>query len=267
MTEEEQEALKLQNQRDFFNLKSKAINLGLDLQGGMHVVLEVDIKELIKDLIDEIEEDASRGRDEIIKIIEALEEKGVKRPAELERIYRYQPQTGESMKWDIIEAITSKKVRDQFVETFEPWALDKKKWAELVKAIDESIRDYGWANLATELGKIVGQPKEFEKRDYLKALSMFFGIGAVRGRTEALHLLVPPERLKPEFDIEALEKAFPEKEIAQLIYGMTGIKEGVEVLKRMLPDALKDQADDILRRTEELQEEVQARKPETPHEG
>ncbi len=39
------------NDPDSYNaLKSKAISLGLDLQGGMHVVLEVDIKELLEKL-------------------------------------------------------------------------------------------------------------------------------------------------------------------------------------------------------------------------
>ncbi len=50
MTDEQKSALKLDNKKEYFNLKSKAINLGLDLQGGMHVVLEVDIKELLDKL-------------------------------------------------------------------------------------------------------------------------------------------------------------------------------------------------------------------------
>ena len=36
--------------KEFVKLKSKTINLGLDLQGGMHVVLEVDIKELLSQI-------------------------------------------------------------------------------------------------------------------------------------------------------------------------------------------------------------------------
>jgi len=50
MTKEQKEELKIHNQKEFFDLKSKSINLGLDLQGGMHVVLEVDVKELLDKL-------------------------------------------------------------------------------------------------------------------------------------------------------------------------------------------------------------------------
>jgi len=50
MTDAQKTALKLKNQKDFFSLKGKSINLGLDLQGGMHVVLEVDVKELFEKL-------------------------------------------------------------------------------------------------------------------------------------------------------------------------------------------------------------------------
>jgi len=46
-TSDELKSMELQNKKDFVELKSKTINLGLDLQGGMHVVLEVDIKELL----------------------------------------------------------------------------------------------------------------------------------------------------------------------------------------------------------------------------
>jgi preprotein translocase subunit SecD len=47
MSEDDQTAMELQDRKGFMDLKSKAINLGLDLQGGMHVILEVDIKELL----------------------------------------------------------------------------------------------------------------------------------------------------------------------------------------------------------------------------
>lgn len=50
MTESEKEQMQLENQKEFFDLKSQTINLGLDLQGGMHVVLEVDIEELLNKL-------------------------------------------------------------------------------------------------------------------------------------------------------------------------------------------------------------------------
>lgn len=39
--------LELQDPKEYARLKSNSINLGLDLQGGMHVVLEVDIRELL----------------------------------------------------------------------------------------------------------------------------------------------------------------------------------------------------------------------------
>ena len=49
-TSEELHTMELQNKKEFVDLKSKTINLGLDLQGGMHVVLEVDIKELLSQI-------------------------------------------------------------------------------------------------------------------------------------------------------------------------------------------------------------------------
>ncbi|MBD3225592.1 MAG: protein translocase subunit SecD [Caldithrix sp.] len=50
MSEDEKQQMELQDQKAFFDLKSESINLGLDLQGGMHVVLEVDVKELLNEL-------------------------------------------------------------------------------------------------------------------------------------------------------------------------------------------------------------------------
>ena len=50
MSDTEKEQLKLENQKAYYALKSKTINLGLDLQGGMHVILEVDVKELLQRL-------------------------------------------------------------------------------------------------------------------------------------------------------------------------------------------------------------------------
>ena len=49
-TEDELHKMELQDKKSFVELKSKTINLGLDLQGGMHVVLEVDIKELLSQI-------------------------------------------------------------------------------------------------------------------------------------------------------------------------------------------------------------------------
>ncbi len=50
MDNAEKEALEIQNPKELMNLKSRSVNLGLDLQGGMHVVLEVDIKELLNQI-------------------------------------------------------------------------------------------------------------------------------------------------------------------------------------------------------------------------
>ena len=49
-TKDELKKMELQDKKSFVKLKSKTINLGLDLQGGMHVVLEVDIKELLSQI-------------------------------------------------------------------------------------------------------------------------------------------------------------------------------------------------------------------------
>lgn len=50
LSPEEKARLELEDKKSLIDLKSKSINLGLDLQGGMHVVLEVDIKELLNQL-------------------------------------------------------------------------------------------------------------------------------------------------------------------------------------------------------------------------
>ncbi|MEJ2055512.1 MAG: hypothetical protein P8X42_16475, partial [Calditrichaceae bacterium] len=50
MTQDQKDEMELNDRNDFMKLKSKVINLGLDLQGGMHVLLEVDVKELLNKL-------------------------------------------------------------------------------------------------------------------------------------------------------------------------------------------------------------------------
>ena len=50
LTDEQKQEMQLEDKTEYLALKSKVINLGLDLQGGMHVVLEVDIKELLDNL-------------------------------------------------------------------------------------------------------------------------------------------------------------------------------------------------------------------------
>ncbi len=74
MSDAEKDALKLENQKAFFNLKSKTINLGLDLQGGMHVVLEVDVKELLKRLAKNKDAVFLQALEEAEKRVEASDE-------------------------------------------------------------------------------------------------------------------------------------------------------------------------------------------------
>ena len=50
MDDAEKDTMDLRNPRELADLKSRSVNLGLDLQGGMHVVLEVDIQELLSQI-------------------------------------------------------------------------------------------------------------------------------------------------------------------------------------------------------------------------
>ncbi|HHE56016.1 MAG TPA: protein translocase subunit SecD [Caldithrix abyssi] len=74
MSEAEKEKLKIENQKKYFELKSKTINLGLDLQGGMHVVLEVDVKELLKRLAKNVDETFTTTLVETEKRVEKSDE-------------------------------------------------------------------------------------------------------------------------------------------------------------------------------------------------
>ncbi|NOX90701.1 MAG: protein translocase subunit SecD [Calditrichaeota bacterium] len=74
MSDAEKEKLKLENQKAYFNLKAKTINLGLDLQGGMHVVLEVDVKELLKRLATNKDDVFLRALEETEKQVEVSDE-------------------------------------------------------------------------------------------------------------------------------------------------------------------------------------------------
>ncbi len=88
MSEKQKEELKLENQKAYYNLKSKTINLGLDLQGGMHVVLEVDVKELLNrmatnkdqtfyEALNEAEKEVERTDEDFINtFVKILESKG-----------------------------------------------------------------------------------------------------------------------------------------------------------------------------------------------
>ncbi len=74
MTDEQKDELKLDNKKEYFNLKSKAINLGLDLQGGMHVVLEVDIKELLDKLAKNKTKEFTDALNQADKIVQKTDE-------------------------------------------------------------------------------------------------------------------------------------------------------------------------------------------------
>jgi preprotein translocase subunit SecD len=50
MNDAEKASLEKENGNAIIDLKSKSVNLGLDLQGGMHVILEVDVQELLSQL-------------------------------------------------------------------------------------------------------------------------------------------------------------------------------------------------------------------------
>ncbi len=74
MSAEQIEQLELNNKKEFLALKSKTINLGLDLQGGMHVVLEVDIPELFKQLAKRPEPELIQTLEETAKEVEQTDE-------------------------------------------------------------------------------------------------------------------------------------------------------------------------------------------------
>ncbi len=74
MTDEQKNALKLENKKEYFDLKSKSINLGLDLQGGMHVVLEVDIKELLDKLAKNKTQEFTEALNQADKIVQKTDE-------------------------------------------------------------------------------------------------------------------------------------------------------------------------------------------------
>ena len=50
LTEQERTELEIKDKDEYNKLKSKAISLGLDLRGGMHVLLEVDVTKLMDKL-------------------------------------------------------------------------------------------------------------------------------------------------------------------------------------------------------------------------
>lgn len=73
MTQEQKDEMALNNKTEFLKLKSKVINLGLDLQGGMHVVLEVDVRKLLDNLAKNKTEEFTRILNESEKEVQATD--------------------------------------------------------------------------------------------------------------------------------------------------------------------------------------------------
>ncbi len=95
MTDQAKDELRVNNQKEFFELKEKTINLGLDLQGGMHVVLEVDIKELLNELAknktqeftDALNETAKEVLEQDVDFISVFNEKLTAKGLNIARFY------------------------------------------------------------------------------------------------------------------------------------------------------------------------------------
>ena len=74
LSEAEKENMEENNPEELIELKKGALNLGLDLQGGMHVVLEVDVKELLDKLARNKNKEFSDALDETEKIVNETDE-------------------------------------------------------------------------------------------------------------------------------------------------------------------------------------------------
>ncbi len=74
LSEGEKEAMILKNQKELYELKENSINLGLDLQGGMHVILEVDVKELVNKLAKNKNEVFEQTLEETAQAVEISDE-------------------------------------------------------------------------------------------------------------------------------------------------------------------------------------------------
>ena len=70
LSENELKQLESNAPEEFKVLKNKSINLGLDLQGGMHVILEVDIPNLVKKL-------SNNSNVELVNAIEESEKESI----------------------------------------------------------------------------------------------------------------------------------------------------------------------------------------------
>ena len=95
MDDKAKDELRVNNQKEFFALKEKTINLGLDLQGGMYVILEVDIKELLDELAknktpeftDALNETAKAVEEEDLDFISVFNDKLNERDLNIARFY------------------------------------------------------------------------------------------------------------------------------------------------------------------------------------
>jgi len=95
MDDKAKDELRVNNQKEFFALKEKTINLGLDLQGGMYVILEVDIKELLDELAknktqeftDALNETAQAVEEDDLDFISVFSEKLTEKGLNIARFY------------------------------------------------------------------------------------------------------------------------------------------------------------------------------------
>jgi len=118
MSSKEKQELKLNDLKAFFALKSKTINLGLDLQGGMHVLLGVDVKELLdklaknktKDFTEALEEtqaEVAKTDEDFITVFDRkLKEKGLN----IARFYASSERRTESEVLDFLHTQTKEAV-------------------------------------------------------------------------------------------------------------------------------------------------------------
>jgi len=74
MSEEEKDQMQTENKEAFIELQSKAVSLGLDLLGGMHVVLEVDVRELMDKLARNKNPEFIKALEETKKIVDETDE-------------------------------------------------------------------------------------------------------------------------------------------------------------------------------------------------
>lgn len=121
---------------------SKAMNLGLDLQGGSHLLLEVDTEALKRERINDLLEDVRRALREDRVVFTGLSKQGqgvtvrIERPeqmavatAALNSINAIDPQTGQR------EMVVSSGADQRLTIAYAPEALDR----EAAKAVDQSI--------------------------------------------------------------------------------------------------------------------------------